>query len=78
MPFLVTIKNEKRLVNTLPYSTKESKQARSYGQGWCKVGKKLSLFAPILRKVENKLNTTISRYFYLYSVTLHKIKSKYA
>ena len=30
MPFLVTIKNEKRLVNTLPYSTKESKQAGQY------------------------------------------------
>ena len=47
-------------------------------QGWCKVGKKLSLCAPALRKVENTLNTTISRYFYLYSVTLHKKKSKYA
>ena len=47
-------------------------------QGWCKVGKKLSLFAPALRKVENKLNKTMTRYFYLYSVILHKKKSKYA
>ncbi len=47
-------------------------------QGWCKVGKKLSLFAPALRKVKNELNTTIARYFYLCSATLHKKKSKYA